>query len=998
MESFTQLLQLFKLEVSEINYEHLLLSLSHKSTLNEQRKNEYAYLLDYYKETGHVVWNILLKEKLFENVSQDVHIISNMHGASKLFFLEKFLIHTELRQYLIVKEQILNAKIEQDITYQFIGFLFHEGHFTSLANFFSTFFDPTQVPMFNDYYSIVLRYAQQHKRTVQFDLLEVIGPDHEKTYTLTLICGEEKVTTTGKSKKEAKKNCSQMFCERYLDHNLMLHYAGYQTSRKNTKRYIIPIEVKNLLQQLANKLYLNYEEMVTCFTHVSLTNEFQVSNNSVLHMIGSDVERLYLLRKIYIDYAEQDYRVTNLIQIVGHIQSLPDMCEAFIKQYKFTKILMASKSLDNSNKSILRAAEATLNAIMYSLFRKNYSLEQLKPFDSLYDPIIRTVDLRFISPSSTLQELVQLYKLTMTSAYQEQPNSYQCTITLILGSSAKHFHGVSDVKKEAYALAATKALQYYYDRVEPFFTCTSENALHMPIVQSLLENILQLNNMRFSQLVLQQGFFGLEDAQNGEINRFANKMKHTLETLYLSNKFLYQALVDRLIHMDAVFFKYVPGTTILIRAVIIEIAEFVARYDDGKSFSFEKIREQVINRSDTIIEQTLQQNGLLIKNVQKPSPKLQQIALKNDINALYYIESPDLGVLHELVMTNKITPSMQSIFYHHAKQDPSLIEQFLVQQYMQDILSLHDQPFTMKLLDNSIHFDLHLRALCQTANITKFYAATGFVYSSGIQLIDNALDTIIAEGGDVELIVGNLQHYDGVQTIQTMDQQTAQELNRLIAKGATIKTFHDQFYHGKVYYLVSEQVKILILGSTNFSRQAFQRNREVDSLYFFHKDLENDFTTLFEKLSTQAETISFLDIEKFSGQISTLQLPNSTHETINMQDMIERIEHIPNEKLRKRLTLWLEYKPSHIFDNIEVGNQEYIAIVYTERNMIVLESFYHGNAYFVFYKLAFEILLQQIQHKTKTEIFELSGMEKRGYHVREMLTLELNIKSYFLES
>ncbi len=64
--------------------------------------------------------------------------------------------------------------------------------------------------------------------------------------------------------------------------------------------------------------------------------------------------------------------------------------------------------------------------------------------------------------------------------------------------------------------------------------------------------------------------------------------------------------------------------------------------------------------------------------------------------------------------------------------------------------------------------------------------------------------------------------------------------------------------------------------------------------------------------------------------------------------------------------------------------------------MVVLESFYPGNAYFVFYNHPIDQLLDTIEGKSKTEVFKLSGMEKRGYHIREQLKLEVKIASYFV--
>ena len=64
--------------------------------------------------------------------------------------------------------------------------------------------------------------------------------------------------------------------------------------------------------------------------------------------------------------------------------------------------------------------------------------------------------------------------------------------------------------------------------------------------------------------------------------------------------------------------------------------------------------------------------------------------------------------------------------------------------------------------------------------------------------------------------------------------------------------------------------------------------------------------------------------------------------------------------------------------------------------MVVLESLYHGNSYFVFYGNTMMEVQDLIQNKTKTEIFKISNMDKRGYHIREQLKIEAKIRSYFL--
>ena len=110
----------------------------------------------------------------------------------------------------------------------------------------------------------------------------------------------------------------------------------------------------------------------------------------------------------------------------------------------------------------------------------------------------------------------------------------------------------------------------------------------------------------------------------------------------------------------------------------------------------------------------------------------------------------------------------------------------------------------------------------------------------------------------------------------------------------------------------------------------------------------------------------------------------------------DRIQQIEDIELKNRLLTWLKYSPTNIYDKIDVAGREYIAIEFSEKQMLVLESFYPGNSYFVFYNHTIDTLINTINGKSKTDIFKLSGMEKRGYYIREQLKLEVKIASYFV--
>ena len=63
----------------------------------------------------------------------------------------------------------------------------------------------------------------------------------------------------------------------------------------------------------------------------------------------------------------------------------------------------------------------------------------------------------------------------------------------------------------------------------------------------------------------------------------------------------------------------------------------------------------------------------------------------------------------------------------------------------------------------------------------------------------------------------------------------------------------------------------------------------------------------------------------------------------------------------------------------------------------MLESFEHGNSYYYFRNIQPEDLIMSIKNLSKTEIFNLSNMKKRGYHIKDDSSLELSIASLFIK-
>ena len=142
-----------------------------------------------------------------------------------------------------------------------------------------------------------------------------------------------------------------------------------------------------------------------------------------------------------------------------------------------------------------------------------------------------------------------------------------------------------------------------------------------------------------------------------------------------------------------------------------------------------------------------------------------------------------------------------------------------------------------KILDNDIIVSELLYEICLNIQATSLLVAVGFVFDSGLKLLQPLITSINVNNGIVELIIGSLQNYGHNMINQKMDKKTAITLNELINTNiAQIYTYNESFYHGKFYYIAGINKSYVLLGSSNISKTAYLNNKELDILFEFTKD------------------------------------------------------------------------------------------------------------------------------------------------------------------
>lgn len=312
------------------------------------------------------------------------------------------------------------------------------------------------------------------------------------------------------------------------------------------------------------------------------------------------------------------------------------------------------------------------------------------------------------------------------------------------------------------------------------------------------------------------------------------------------------------------------------------------------------------------------------------------------------------------------------------------------------------------IIDSNEPLQDHINFLANEIDVVNMYLATGFLYKSGLELISSTVEKVAKNTGQIEMVVGSLQKYNHIsqsdtRKIHSMDKGTAKYLNEWIKiNSAVLKTIEKRFYHGKFYLFEGEEKSVVLIGSSNISSSGFMSNHELNLLYILDSEssLFRKFKGEFRIISKKSVVINNLEPNKFMemttehdhfSNISSIKKLQSTQ-------VREKIEALSEEQVKKRLKMWMQRSPTNVYSELGIISlKDYILFEYKEYDLLVLESFEAGNAYYYFKNIELEDLMKTIKPLSKTDIFDMSNMQKRGYHIKNESTLELAISSLFIK-
>lgn len=296
-----------------------------------------------------------------------------------------------------------------------------------------------------------------------------------------------------------------------------------------------------------------------------------------------------------------------------------------------------------------------------------------------------------------------------------------------------------------------------------------------------------------------------------------------------------------------------------------------------------------------------------------------------------------------------------------------------------------------------------LKELIKRENINTFLAAVGFVYKSGLKIIEDELEMISKrENSVIEMVIGSLQNFDHKNPGSKIDRVTVEMINKMIERmDIKVYAYQPAFYHGKFYYLGSRNKGYVITGSSNISNTAFNENYELDIIHTFKPKLNNRFANWFFQLRNKSKEVKKLDTNKFmknhweSEQDAFLYINKNN---MTLDNLKSEIANLTDDDKKFRLNLWMEHMPTCVYKDIGIkALQNYILFVFAYKKLAVFESFIPGNAYYIFKYDELDTMIKNISRMTKSEMMSAEYSTKRGNHIKNRDSLKLKIDNYFEE-
>lgn len=973
-------------------------------------KDQEAYLI-----IGNLTVQVLLRHILFMYITQDNKESSRIIRSCSINTIVYKSMYNNFDKLSLWKREDIGILGKTKILYRIIGYIYINKGYDYLYNTFKyDYLDAlkkiAKSPI-DDYIHIVeVFFWNKHNKSVSYNInLENSFDEYDKIYSAEIKYNDILLKATGVTKKEAIKNVARKFVNKFLTSEEINNYCvpvvpTLFTLKNDCK--LIEYDMEN--EKLHNLLEIDNPLLWFCTlsrSQMGKIKEINPFNTKASKMKGSLINfGEYITTLLVFEYNYLNKNLYNL-DLKMYDLSFPRNIgpyEVYLKLKELLKCDVFTKNMyiylfsykDNSDKDKIQILYSLISGFFIENFNAN------KKFRKIFK---KTLEQTY---SNNYIESISDYRITVTNFANMlglkiildsnivDNGKFKVSFYFNTYESEFKYSVIEDSNKKAKNIVLHNMLNNYINKLNEFFNGETNECDYTflsffverinEISYNLLINLrkeyylFDIRNLKSDENYLEKLYIMFKNLKESKLKKIiSNKIIELNNGLLFENNSKYYK-VDDLIE-SIVKHSNIDGnfTSEIICSCINEIS--FEKLDIDRDF------DSIINPSTNTIKKFIKLDYRNIRKVKKLNEELAKYAIDINLNSYNYITNPEKSIER---------------YYLNKKEYIDQISNFNIDNFI-----LKNDDIKIKILSSQHDVSTQLKNACDKENIKKVTIACGYVFSSGLLKIKEILEIpLISMGVPVKLLVGSLQKYrlceeDKGRQLNSIDKKTAQELQKyLMYETFELFTCEKRFYHGKIFMIEGNERTTICIGSSNISHAAFNSNYELNIIFDIRNDSSSylSFYKWIDQLFLNSTKINNIECELF-GDTEINYEENSTIKKLTISDMQCKIDKLSNEEIKYRLNIWMSNKPDLVLDELGIIYlPEYIAFIYYDIKLIVLESFQSSNAYYcIYYETSFEEELKKISSLTKTEIFKYSQMPKRGYHLSNKFSLESNIRYFF---
>lgn len=281
------------------------------------------------------------------------------------------------------------------------------------------------------------------------------------------------------------------------------------------------------------------------------------------------------------------------------------------------------------------------------------------------------------------------------------------------------------------------------------------------------------------------------------------------------------------------------------------------------------------------------------------------------------------------------------------------------------------QPISIIANEDTIPDILYKIAIDIKAN--RLLMAVGYAFESGLELLAPAIFAVSQQKDrNIELLIGDLKDYDEYTKQKALNRNTAEKINHLISSSFlnNVMTYKDSFYHGKFYLIGNDTRCYIIVGSSNITSSAYNKNKELDVIFMFDNNTSvspnyDEFIEWYNALKGKATILDHLD--------DSLFLTNCYIDEAKTKSGNSIFRSLTSDEERERYRLLESFSPSRIEETLFRKKKDfrpfynYVVFTYEEQGISIIECFSYGNSCYVFSTTDIDQIQQIVFRKSKDQ-------------------------------